>query len=129
MNEAYVTEKWAKDMNTQVTKDDVKVATKRTKRCSTSFTIKRETKAKHDFSQKVNPPHHTGKGAGKRWSHALSVVMQRDTTLKEGNLAIPNRTTYVFAFGSSNPIPGNSPSNYASNNLKIYRQEYIQHCL
>lgn len=95
------------------------------KRCSNSQIKKKKTKAKYNFSQKVKPPHYFGKIVGKE---VVSYIVGRNAKnhpLMEGDVAIPNRTTNMLAVEYSNPSPRNSPSNCASNNLKIYRLENI----
>lgn len=88
-----------------------------------SFTNKKKTKAKYNFSQKMKPPYYVGKVVGKE---VVSNIVGRNAKghpLMEANEAVPNRTTYMFAFEYSNPTPRKSPSHCASNNSKIYRHE------
>lgn len=73
----------------------------------------------------MKPPHYIGKVVGRE---VVSYIVSRNAeghTLMKGNVAIPNRTTYIFSSEYSNPTPRNSSSNCASNNLIIYRHENI----
>ena len=58
-------------------------------------------------------PYYTGKFVGKQMVSYIVGRKAKGHTLMEGNVAIPNRTTYMFAFEYINPIPRISPSNCA----------------
>jgi len=63
-----------------------------------------------------------------RKPHTL-LRMKNGTISKEGNLELPNTTTYLLSLGSSNPISRTWHGKYTSNNMhKVFIAAFLYSC-